>query len=163
MDIRLADTKDAYAVRSVGLRTWPATYEPIAGPEYVAHGLARWWSPEAVRRGIERQGTFVAVSGDDVVGTATVGELDGCPVLWKLYVLPELHGCGFGSALLDAVLRSLPPGAERLRLSYVEGNLEARRFYRRKGFVEVLREKDPEGGPATIWMELRLQPSQSID
>lgn len=154
MDIRLADTKDAYAVRSVGLRTWPVTYEPIAGPAFVAHGLARWWSPEAVRRGIERKGTFVAVTGDDVVGTATVGELDGAPVLWKLYVLPELHGCGIGSALLSAVVQSLPAGSQRLRLSYVDGNMEARRFYRRKGFVEVAREADAEGGPDTVWMEL---------
>ena len=156
MDIRLAGTRDAYAVRSVGLRTWPATYEPIAGPDYVAHGLARWWSPEVVRRGIERQGTWVAVIGDDVVGTATVGEHDGIPVLWKLYVLPELHGFGIGSALLDAVLGSLPPTAGVLRLSFVDGNAEAERFYRRKGFAELHREPDPEGGPDTVWMELRL-------
>ena len=156
MDVRLANAKDAYAVRLVGLRTWPATYGPIAGADYVSYGLARWWSPEAVRRSIEGHGTFVAVTGDDVVGTATVGELDGTPVLWKLYVLPDFHGFGIGSALLEAVLASLPPGADRLRLSCVDGNEEAERFYRRRGFVEVARHPDPEG-PDGIWMEKMLE------
>ena len=163
MDIRVADTKDAYAVRSVGLRTWPVTYEPIAGAAYVAHGLARWWSLEAVRRGIERRGTFVAVAGDDVVGTATVGDLDGSPVLWKLYVLPELHGCGIGSALLGAVVESLPVDARRLQLPCANGNTRARRFYRRRGFVEVDRAKDVEGGPDIVWMALALNPIRSVD
>jgi hypothetical protein len=29
--------------------------------------------------------------------------------------------------------------------------------------VEVLHEKDAEGGPDSVWMELALQPSQSSD
>lgn len=64
MDVRLANAKDAYAVRLVGLRTWPATYGPIAGADFVSYGPAHWWSPEVVRRSIEDRGTFVEVARD---------------------------------------------------------------------------------------------------
>jgi ribosomal protein S18 acetylase RimI-like enzyme len=86
------------------------------------------------------------------VGTATVGELDGVPVLWKIYVRPDDQGGGVGSALLEAVLADLPAG--RLRLEYVEGNERAAAFYRARGFRELRRDAPEEPGrPGQIWME----------
>ena len=39
-----------------------------------------------------------------------------------------------------------------IRLAYIEGNVAARDFYARKGFVEVDREPGSGGLPDTIWM-----------
>ena len=47
--VRRATDADLEAVQNVGHRTWPTTYEPIAGADFVAMGLAKWWSVEAIR------------------------------------------------------------------------------------------------------------------
>jgi ribosomal protein S18 acetylase RimI-like enzyme len=149
---RRATVADVAAVRAVGHAAWPPTYGPLAGDAYVADGLARYWSEEAVRRSVEKNRTYVAERDGAAVGTATVGELDGAPVLWKIYVTPDDQGGGVGSALLAAVLADLPPG--RLLLEYVDGNERAAGFYRRHGFRE-LRRDPPErpGEPGLVWME----------
>lgn len=48
-----------------------------------------------------------------------------------LYVLPEFHGCGAGSALLDAALLQCDP---EVWLWVFQENSQARAFYERKGF-----------------------------
>jgi len=157
LTVRPAVDADVEAIRVVGVATWPATYGPLAGPEYVAHGLERWWSAEAVRDSILRGGVFVAELDGVVVGMASVGERDGAPYMWKLYVLPDRHGIGAGSALLDAVIESLPAGSPRLGLDYVDGNERAAAFYRARGFRVTGRTPSPLGvGPDEILMELPL-------
>jgi ribosomal protein S18 acetylase RimI-like enzyme len=150
--VRRATVADVDAVRAVGHAAWPATYGPLFGDGYVAAGLARWWSEEAVLRSITASRTYLAERDGAAVGTATVGELDGVPVLWKIYVRPDDQGGGVGSALLEAVLADLPAG--RLRLEYVEGNERAAAFYRSRGFRELRRDAPEEPGrPGQIWME----------
>ena len=141
----------------IGVATWPATYEAFAGREYVTQGLERWWSTEAVRDSIGRGGVFVAELDGVVVGMASVGELGGAPYLWKLYVLPDRHGIGAGSALLSAVVDSLPAGSTRLGLDYVDGNERAAAFYLARGFRVTGCKPSPLGaGPDEILMELPL-------
>ncbi len=69
--VRPAVEADVEAIRVVGLVTWPATYEAVAGRDYVTQGLERWWSADAVRDSILRGGVFV-------------GELDGAAVVDSL-------------------------------------------------------------------------------
>ncbi len=106
--VRVADGNDLDAVISVGHRTWLATYEPIAGPEYVAMGLAKWWTKDVVTASIRTGRTLVAVDtrsapGDgeqgQVIGMATFGVQDDTFYAWKLYVLPGHHGRRIGSRL----------------------------------------------------------------
>ncbi len=157
LEIRLADGDDLSGVLLVGHRTWPATYEPIAGPEYVVMGLAKWWTPDVVTTSIRQGRTLVAVDGAEVVGVATFGVQDGALALWKLYVLPDHHGHGIGSRLLDAVVaRSLELGVDRIVLSHIEGNRQAARFYAARGFTETHRESGGSGLPVSVWMERRL-------
>ena len=140
---------DLDGVLSVGHRTWPATYEPIAGPDYVAMGLAKWWTADVVTaldppgphpRGRRRR---------RVVGMATFGPQDDAFVLWKLYVLPEPPRPGHRVAPAGAPSSSGRSELEhpRSRLSYIEGNQQAARFYAGTGFVETHRET-PGSGPA---------------
>jgi ribosomal protein S18 acetylase RimI-like enzyme len=158
MQVRAAVEADVEAIREVGHQTWPATYGAIAGDGYVAQGLERWWSADAVLESVRRGGVLVAVADDgEVVGMASFSDHDGQPYLWKLYVRPDRQGIGAGSALLAAVLDALPPGTRRLGLDYVDGNERAAAFYRAKGFVQIGRQPSPLGtGPDEILMELRL-------
>jgi diamine N-acetyltransferase len=56
--------------------------------------------------------------------------------LHKLYLLPELHGCGLGSLLLQHVEREVrQPGARRLILAVNKRNANAIAAYQRNGFV----------------------------
>lgn len=155
--VRGAVGDDLSGVLSVGHRTWLATYEPIAGPEYVAMGLAKWWTSDVVTDSIRKGRTLVAVEGDEVVGVATFGHQDDAVVLWKLYVLPGHHGQGIGSRLLEAVVeRALEGEHHRLTLSYLDGNEQAARFYARHGFTETHRETPGSGLPESVWMAREL-------
>ncbi|MBC9821401.1 GNAT family N-acetyltransferase [Terrabacter sp. MAHUQ-38] len=155
--VRGAVGDDLGGVLSVGHRTWLATYEPIAGPEYVAMGLAKWWTSDVVTDSIRKGRTLVAVKDDEVVGVATFGTQNDAFVMWKLYVLPDYHGHGIGSRLMDAVVdRAREAEHDRIILSYMEGNQLAARFYRRHGFVETHRESGGSGMPESVWMAREL-------
>jgi GNAT superfamily N-acetyltransferase len=161
LEIRLAAGDDLAGVLSVGHRTWLATYEPIAGPEYVAMGLAKWWTPDVVTTSIRQGRTLVAVEGGEVIGVATFGVQDSAFALWKLYVLPGHHGHGIGSRLMEAVVeRALELGHDRIVLSHIEGNRQAARFYAAHGFTETHRESGGSGLPVSVWMERRLTGSR---
>jgi ribosomal protein S18 acetylase RimI-like enzyme len=144
--VRRATAEDVEAVRAVGHATWPSTYGPIRGEQYVRDGLARWWSTDAVRRSIDGAArTYVAEDTDGViVGCSVVGERDGGPFVHKLYVVPDAQRSGAGRALLDAVVDDLPDDAVAVQLDHAEGNDRAHAFYERQGFVEV-RRHGPEG------------------
>jgi ribosomal protein S18 acetylase RimI-like enzyme len=144
--VRRATTDDVEAVRAVGHATWPSTYGPIRGEEYVRDGLAKWWSVEAVRRGIDgATTTYVAVDRDgEVIGCSVVGERDGGPFVHKLYVTPDAQRTGAGRALLEAVMADLPDDAVAVCLDHAEGNDRAHAFYERQGFVETHRH-GPDG------------------
>lgn len=152
--VRRARPDDAQTVRSIGVITYQ-THKSFAAADYVEDGLARWWSIEAVRRSIESSTTYLAIDDDTAVGAATVGTLDGEPILWKLYVLPTAQGAGAGSALLAAATADLPVGSRRLLLQYAEGNDQAAAFYRHKGFEEFSR-TETESGHRDVWVALDL-------
>lgn len=153
--VRKATVDDVEAVRAVGHATWPPTYGPIRGDAYVEAGLARWWSEDAVERGVGGGRTYVAERDGQVVGCAVVGELDGVPMIWKLYVRPEAQRTGAGRALLEAVLADLPADADAVRLDHAEGNDRAHAFYTSQGFVETHRHGD--AADRQVRMERRLR------
>jgi GNAT superfamily N-acetyltransferase len=156
--IRAADGNDLTAVLEVGRRTWPVTYGPIAGEEYVAMGLAKWWTKDATIPAIRGGRVTVAELDGTVVGIAAVGLHESHLVLWKLYVLPEHQGRGIGSALMESVVAAARGEHSQIRLSYLDGNTSAEGFYRSKGFVEISRESSGDGIPDSVWMQLVLDP-----
>jgi GNAT superfamily N-acetyltransferase len=154
--IRAADGNDLMAVLDVGRRTWPVTYGPIAGEDYVQMGLAKWWTEDATIPAIRAGRVTVAEVDGEVVGIASVGPHENYLVLWKLYVLPEYQGKGIGSALVESVVASAIGVHPEVRISYLEGNTLAETFYRGKGFVEISRESSGDGIPESVWMQLEL-------
>lgn len=153
--VRKAVESDVEAVRAVGHATWPATYGPLFGNQYVERGLARWWDVAGVRRQIVAGATYVAEQDGLVLGMAVIGRLDDVPFLWKLYVVPDGQKRGVGAALLDAVIADLEPTDEKLRLDHAEGNDIAHRFYERHGFRELFRHEE-ELGHREVRMERTL-------
>jgi len=158
--IRPADGNDLKAVLDVGRRTWPVTYGPIAGPDYVAMGLAKWWTADAIIPSIRAGRVTVAEVDGTVVGIAVVGPHEKHLVLWKLYVLPEYQGKGIGSALVESVVASAMVVHSQIRISYLDGNTMAEAFCRGKGFVEISRESGGDGIPQSVWMQLDLDPKE---
>jgi GNAT superfamily N-acetyltransferase len=156
LDIRIADGNDLVAVLDVGRRTWPVTYGPIAGEDYVKMGLAKWWTEDATIPAIRAGRVTVAELDGKVVGIAVVGPHECHLVLWKLYVLPEFQGRAIGSALMESVVAAATGAHPEIRLSYLAGNTAAEVFYRKKGFVEISRECGGEGLPQNVWMQLAL-------
>lgn len=154
--IRAATPDDAPALHDLGVAVTYPTYTPIAGEAYAAYVLETWWRSDYIADSMSRTVHYVAERDGYLIGTATVGALEGDPVLWKLYVLPAEHGTGVGSALLRTAIEGLADGAERLLLSYLDGNEHAAAFYRARGFGYLRTEPDPEGRPDQIWMALPL-------
>lgn len=151
--IRTATGDDLDGVVRVGHETWRATYEPIAGHDYVQMGLAKWWTPDAVIPGIRVGRTLVADDHGAVVGMASYGNQGEQIVLWKLYVLPGHQGKSVGRRLLDeVVMRATQLGHTTLHVSYIDGNEQARRFYERNGFGFVQREAGGSGMRDEIWL-----------
>ncbi|HLR96191.1 MAG TPA: GNAT family N-acetyltransferase [Jiangellaceae bacterium] len=152
--VRPACAADALEIVRVGRETWPSTYA-FAGPDYIARGLASWWSEDVVLRGIETTRTFVAEVAGTVIGMGNIDLRAEQPIIWKLYVVPHHQGAGAGHALLDRLLAKAPPESE-VALAYIDGNVRAADFYRRHGFVELRRDPpDEHGWPAQAWMVKR--------
>lgn len=157
-EIRPATASDVAAIEEIGHKTWPATYS-FAGDEYIAAGLAAYWSREAVLRSLADTAVLVAVDSDEVIGVGNIDLRGDVPIIWKLYVLPHLQGSGVGSALLTELLSRAPAGTESVRLEYVDGNERAAAFYAAKGFTELRREPgERPGWPETVWVERRVEP-----
>lgn len=157
VSVRVATLADLDAVIHIGTTTWWATYPPIAGDDYVARGIARWWTPESTRPGVSAGRVRLAEDAGRPVGMAAYSVSGPVIDLWKLYVLPDAQGSGAGSALLASVVEAAGSEQTTIRLAHKDGNAKARAFYERKGFVETGRSPDEIGGPDNVWMELHLR------
>jgi GNAT superfamily N-acetyltransferase len=109
--------------------------------------LVAYFSPEKLVENSRSQRIFVAIQDDRVVGTASLDNFGSAEsadyYAVAVFVLPELHGQGIGTRLMQAVeseARRL--GAERIT---VRAAITARDFYLKLGYgfrngVEVLDE-----------------------
>jgi len=156
MHIRLADDSDIDAMRLVGEAAWHMAYG-FAGEDYIAHGLQQWWTRPALLQCLRETTVLVADLDGRIAGVGNLDVRGAAPIIWKLYVHPDAHGAGLGSALLEQLLAAAPSDATTVQLEYVAGNEQAAAFYRRKGFREIGTEpSDHPGWPGTVWVERQL-------
>lgn len=105
----------------------------------VAALVARLWGDDvAVAHGVvfrpaELPG-FIAVDGDAIVGLLTYTRVDAATV--EIVTIDALERArGVGTALLDAMsAAAAAQGARRLVLTTTNDNVDALRFYQRRGF-----------------------------
>jgi GNAT superfamily N-acetyltransferase len=123
------------------------------GGSYPGGSLALW--TDSLRRFANRKGiptTYVALDGDELLGSVTLNERDTSthrdlsPWLSGLYVKPAARGRGVASGLArHAVRRAAKMGVPRLYL-YTHS---ARGLYEKLGW-RAIAEDHYEGGPVTI-------------
>ena len=119
---------------------WRQHYPGIISHAQIDYMLGKMYSLETLREEIRSRGIrFYRLLVDGRFGGfASIGPADAAGVikLQKCYLLPELHGCGHGSRLLqhcEAEARWL--GARRLILAVNKHNTKAIAAYRRNGFT----------------------------
>ncbi len=119
---------------------WRACYPSIISHAQIDYMLARMYALDTLREEIRSQGIrydLLLVDGKPA-GFASYGPTSepGVMKLHKLYLLPELHGRGLGSSLLQHCEREVrAAGAHRLILSVNKRNAQAVAVYQRNGFV----------------------------
>jgi ribosomal protein S18 acetylase RimI-like enzyme len=135
-----ATEADLPAIVELASIIWRACYPDIITTEQIDYMLARMYSLDTLRKEIRSQGIRydqLLVDGK-LAGFASYGSTfePGVMKLHKLYLLPELHGRGLGSRLLQHCEQEVrAAGARRLMLSVNKRNIKAIAAYRRNGFV----------------------------
>jgi len=119
---------------------WRACYPGIITNAQIDYMLARMYSLDVLREEIRSQGIrydLLLVDGKLAGFASCVPTPEpGVVKLHKLYLLPEMHGRGLGSRLLQQVEHEVRAGAgRRLILSVNKRNTRAIAAYQRNGFV----------------------------
>lgn len=141
-DVRLASLRDSPEAFS-------ATLESA-----LARDEASW------REGLATRTQFVAMSGDDAVGTAggvvdPTGEFGELVSMW---VAPEWRGRGVARQLIEEVATwAVRLGFGELRLWVVEGNERAERAYARAGFARTGRAQPVRPDEPAIEFEMAMK------
>ena len=125
MQIRRYEPRDLTATVDLWRRTWHTTFPTLSHP----------WSDEAWTERFQddlltETTVWVAETDVQIVGFMALDVPNGH--LRQMWVDPNCHGQGIGSALLDLAKAQCPNG---LTLHTLQQNQHARAFYERRGFV----------------------------
>lgn len=141
--IRPATTHDAADIAGVHVRSWQEAYAGIVPDDYLraldpAQRAERWADALAAAEA-DRVRTFVAVSGDRVLGFASYGPSRdedarrGEREIYSIYLDPGTWGHGVARDLIRTVLTEVGEQTP-MSLWVLADNTRARHFYRRHGF-----------------------------
>jgi predicted kinase/GNAT superfamily N-acetyltransferase len=125
--IRLASPEDVGAICALILRCLHQVNVRDYGVALIAE-QAKNWTPDSVLARMRERITFAAAADDRVIGTAA---FDGCQAR-SVFVSPDWHGRGVGSALMAAV-EALALEKRLAHLS-LQSSITAQGFYSRLGY-----------------------------
>jgi ribosomal protein S18 acetylase RimI-like enzyme len=138
--VRIAAIADAGGIARVHIASWQVAYEGVFSHDFLGsldlEVRTGWWEALLLR---EKRVTFVADSGESIVGFSLIGPSDdaGWGEVFAIYVDPAHWAKGIGRELLTASgLQLASDGFERALLWVLEGNERARAFYERQGWVK---------------------------
>ena len=142
------------SIVEIAEKTWRATYTAILSTEQLDYMLAAIYGTPALTA-VMRNGSqqfLLLKDGHGIQGFISFGARPEDPQvvkIHKLYVLPENHGKGYGTILIEEVKKRMRvKGLTTLDLNVNRYN-PAQHFYRKLGF-SVLREEDVPIGQ--FWM-----------
>jgi diamine N-acetyltransferase len=141
-EIIRATEADLPAMAELAGVIWRACYPAIISHAQIDYMLARMYALGTLSEEIRSQGVryYLLLVDGKPAGFASYGPASepGVVKLHKLYLLPELHGRGLGSYMLQHVEREVrAAGAYHLTLSVNKRNAQAIAVYKRNGFVMV--------------------------
>ncbi|GAB2687267.1 GNAT family N-acetyltransferase [Thalassiella azotivora] len=151
--MRDAVPDDVAGVCRFGREHVPRHYAPLIGADAAREQVTRWWSEPVVAAAVEAGLVVVAEDAGRVVGVGQRGRAGEDHVVYKLYVAPGYRSAGLGPRLVDALVRRLPDGVDRIGVEHVAANTRAAAFYEREGFTVDRVDPSPSGDPAraTVW------------
>jgi ribosomal protein S18 acetylase RimI-like enzyme len=153
LQVRLAttDSVDADELAAVAARTFPLACPPSMAGENIASFIDANLSatrfaeyltdPQRAVLTARQDGRIVGyamlVRGvDDDTDVARAVELRPAAELSKMYLLPDFHGTGVATALMELALATAAEwGARCVWLGVNQGNQRAQRFYAKSGFT----------------------------
>ena len=130
---------DIPVLRELAHRIWHEHYPGIITREQIDYMLARMYDPEVLQREMSEGLTWLLVRHrEEPVGF--IAFAFNAPArrvqLHKIYLLPALHGQGFGRRMLEEVKTQAVQGnASEIVLQVNKQNSRAIRAYQRAGFV----------------------------
>lgn len=138
--IKPATVEHLPAIRDLAAVIWHAYYPGIVSREQIDYMLGQMYAIDTLRDEMQNQGIRFErmLVEDELVGFAAYGPLanPGCWKLHKLYLLPRLHGKGFGTRLLNhCEIQAQSLGAQRLQLNVNKRNTRALSAYQRNGYT----------------------------
>ena len=138
--VRTASVADAAGIARVHIAAWQVAYEGVFSSDFLGsldlEVRTGWWEALLLR---EKRVTFVADSGDKIVGFSLIGPSDdtGWGEVFAIYVDPAHWAKGFGRELLTASeVQLAEDGFERAQLWVLDRNDRARAFYERQGWLK---------------------------
>jgi len=134
--------KDIPFLRADASEIWTACYTDLLPPGQIEYMLNWMYSEEKIKHEIEQENTdyyFVFHDGIKLgfCSTGPYSDVTSCAKLHKLYLYPEFHGKGFGTAALMKVFDLVKEqGYSSICLNVNKENLSAIKSYERNGFVK---------------------------
>lgn len=140
LSLRMATEADVQALVRIWFDVWPTATPQLKHPDPIER-----WQQRFQTEILPNETVLVAERDGRVVGFMALREQDA--YLHLLYVLPDAQGSGVGSLFLNEAMKRCPEG---LRLTTLEPNTHARRFYERHGWVAGLHGQNARTGHPTV-------------
>ncbi len=154
--IEIADASEAHLgiIRQIAEKTWWPTYSTVLAPKQIRYMLDTIYDLESLKRVLQdgTQKFILLKDGAGYQAFAAYGVKKEEPdvyKLYKIYVLPENQGKGFGAFLINEIKNRLLTKNIRILDLNVNRYNNARHFYEKMGFT-CIREEDIAIGP--YWM-----------
>jgi ribosomal protein S18 acetylase RimI-like enzyme len=136
MRVRVAEPDDFCEVAHLHATSWRESYRGLVPDDFLDNIDPLTWARRYAARSGDGSTMLLAAMDQQIVGMVRFGADRQNPELaeiYALYVAPGQQRTGIGTALLGSALTCLP--AVSVRLWCAEGNLTARAYYERHGFV----------------------------
>jgi len=129
------------AIRTLALKIWPETYKHILSQQQMEYMLEMMYSENSLGKQFETNEFYMVIENKEEIGFFSIEILNknsGVCKLHKIYLLPSSQGKGYGSQMIDFIIKiAKEKGARVLQLNVNRHN-SAYHFYLKKGFATVL-------------------------
>jgi ribosomal protein S18 acetylase RimI-like enzyme len=142
MEIRFVEQKELHILEKLARRIWPHTYSDIISTEQMEFMLNWMYSTETLSQQWHDGHEFYLISKDNIdIGFIALEQAGHELKVNKVYVLPEIQGCGAGKQLMvKAIERAKAKNCTHLFLQVNRAN-KAKFFYDKLGFIIRKEEK----------------------